>query len=83
MATKHCFRNKYRLELREDDSPPMHAHLVEGNFDVLINLETLNCTGIFPRGLRKEVMAWVTQNRDVLIEEWNCGINETPPPNSG
>jgi len=83
MATKHRFRKKYRLELREDDSPPAHAHLVGGNFDVVINLETLNCTGTFPRGLRKEVMEWVMENREELIEEWNSGINETPPPCSG
>lgn len=71
MATKQHFRNKYRLEIREDDSLPMHAHLVGGNFDVLINLQTLACEGAFPRGLRDEVMAWVTAHRDELIKEWN------------
>lgn len=58
-------------------------HLVGGNFDVLINLETLNCTGTFPRGLREEVMVRVTENREELTEEWNCGINETTPPGGG
>ncbi|WP_340122901.1 DUF4160 domain-containing protein [Methylobacter svalbardensis] len=70
MATKQRFRNKYQLEVREDDSPPMHAHLVGGNFDVLINLQTLACEGTFPRGLRDEVMAWVTENSEELIKEW-------------
>jgi len=36
----------------------MRVHLAGGNFDVLINLETLNCTGIFLRSLRDEIMAW-------------------------
>jgi len=70
MTTKQRFRNKYRLEIREDDHLPMHAHLVGGSVDVLINLQTLVCTGAFPRGLRNEVMAWVVANQDELIEEW-------------
>jgi hypothetical protein len=70
MATKQRFRNKYRLEIREDDSPPMHAHLVGGSFDVQINLQNLACEGSFPRGLRDEVMAWVKANREELIKEW-------------
>lgn len=59
MATKQHFGNKYRLEIREDDLAPMPMHLVGGNFDVLINLQTLACESAFPRGLRDEVMAWV------------------------
>ena len=47
MTTKQRFRNKYRLEIREDDHPPMHAHLVGGGVDVLIDLETLVCVGAF------------------------------------
>ena len=27
MTTKHRFRNKYRLEIRERDHNPAHAHL--------------------------------------------------------
>jgi len=70
MTTKQRFRNKYRLEIRKDDHPPMHAHLVGGSVDVLMDLQTLACTGAFPRGLCDEVMAWVMANRDELIEEW-------------
>lgn len=39
MTTKQRFRNKYRLEVREDDHLPMHAHLVGSNVDVLIDLD--------------------------------------------
>ena len=67
MTTKQRFRNKYRLEIREDDHPAMHAHLVGGSVDVLIDLQTLACAGAFPRGLREEVMAWVVANRHELI----------------
>ena len=70
MTTKQRFRHKYRLEIREDDHLPMHAHLVGGSVDVLIDLQTLACIGTFPRGLRDEVMAWVMANHDDLIKEW-------------
>jgi hypothetical protein len=70
MTTKHRFRQKYRLEIRERDHPPPHAHLVGGSVDVLIDLETLDTDGAWPRGLRAEVMDWVVQHRDELLEEW-------------
>ena len=72
MTTKQRFRNKYRLEIREDDHPPMHAHLVGGNLDVMINLQTLTYIGSFPLNLRDE-----------LIEEWKNGIHETSTLISG
>ena len=60
MTTKHRFRNnKYRLILREKDHLPMHVHLVGGEFDVAIDLLTLESTGAWPRGLKTEVIAWI------------------------
>ena len=47
----------------------MRAHLVGGDVDVLIDLQTQACVGAFSRGLRDEVMKWVMANREVLIEE--------------
>jgi len=70
MTTKHRFRQKYRLEIRERDHPPPHVHLVGGSVDVLIDLETLDTDGAWPRGLRTEVMDWVVKHRDELLEEW-------------
>ena len=70
MTTKRRFRDKYRLEIRERDHPPPHAHLVGGSVDVMIDLETLATDGAWPRGLRAEVMEWVAQHRDELLEEW-------------
>lgn len=70
MTTKHRFRNKYRLEIRERDHLPAHAHLVGGSVDVLIDLATLETTGAWPRGLQAEVMTWVAAHRDDLMEEW-------------
>jgi len=43
MTTKHRFRQKYRLEIREDDHLPPHAHLAGAEIDVVISLETLAC----------------------------------------
>ncbi|MFT3822227.1 MAG: DUF4160 domain-containing protein [Rubrivivax sp.] len=70
MTTKHRFRNKYRLELRERDHLPPHVHLVSGAVNVRISLETLTCVGACPRGVLDEAVAWVREHRAELMEQW-------------
>lgn len=70
MTTKHRFRNRFRLELRERDHGPAHVHLVGGGFDVMIELQSLVTHGAWPSELRLEVLQWVEANRDSLLEEW-------------
>ncbi len=71
MTVKQCFRNKYVLQVRERDHNPPHVHLFGGGFDVTIVLETLESTGNFPSvTLKNEVIAYVEQHRDELLEEW-------------
>jgi hypothetical protein len=43
---------------------------VGGEYEVTIDLETLEFKGIWPQGLKSEVMAWIKANRDHLMEEW-------------
>ncbi|MBI5445810.1 MAG: DUF4160 domain-containing protein [Deltaproteobacteria bacterium] len=71
MTTKHRFRNRYRLQVREKDHPPMHVHLVGGSVDVGISLETLTVTeGHCPSHLEAEVLDWVREHLEELIQEW-------------
>ena len=71
MTTKQRFRNKYRLQLREKDHEPMHIHLVGGKVNAKIDLATLQVVaGNIPANLKKEVIAWLTENQATLIEEW-------------
>ncbi|MGD0959483.1 MAG: DUF4160 domain-containing protein [Methylomonas sp.] len=71
MTTKQRFRNRYRLQPREKDHEPMHVHLVGGNVNARIDLVDLRVVaGSIPADLKKEVMAWLTENRNDLIEEW-------------
>lgn len=71
MTTKQRFRNnKYRLEVRERDHGPAHCHLVGGEIDVIIYLDNLATDGVWPRGLRIEVMDWIQVNLDDLWKEW-------------
>jgi len=44
MSTKHRFRDKYRIELRERDHLPPHMHLTGGGVDVVISLESVAVT---------------------------------------
>ncbi|MBF0503432.1 MAG: DUF4160 domain-containing protein [Candidatus Riflebacteria bacterium] len=72
MTTKQRFRNgRYRLEIREKDHLPSHAHLSGGGLDIVIDLETMNVTeGVWPASLKQEVMEWVVKHQKELIEEW-------------
>jgi len=71
MTTKHRFRNKYRLQLREKDHEPMHVHLVDGDVNARFDLITLALVaGTVPAGVLAEVTAWLQVNRMTLIEEW-------------
>ncbi len=71
MTTKHRFRNRYRLQVREKDHLPMHVHLVGGEINVQIDLATLTVSaGECPANLAEEVLTWVAEHRDELIQEW-------------
>jgi hypothetical protein len=70
MVTKLRIRNKYRIELRERDHGPPHVHLTGGGFDVMIQLDTLESLGRWPRGTRREALAWIEENRTKLLEDW-------------
>lgn len=73
MTTKQRFRQRYRLEIREDDHPPPHVHLTGGGIDVVISLETLAVLqGWAPKTLRQEVLRWVQVHRRELLEEWKA-----------
>lgn len=71
MTTKQRFHNKYRLQLREKDHEPMHVHLVGGEINVRIDLETMAIVAdTIPESLKTEVFSWIAHNRETLIEEW-------------
>ena len=71
MTTKQRFRNKYRLELRENDHEPMHVHFVGGDINAKIDLLTLKIiAGAIPVKLKKEVLEWLQENQTNMIEEW-------------
>jgi len=71
MSTKHRFRDKYRIELRERDHLPPHVHLTGGGVDVVISLESVAVTqGKAPAKVVQEALAWVSANQADLLKEW-------------
>jgi hypothetical protein len=71
MSTKHRFRDKYRIQLRERDHLPPHVHLTGGGVDVMISLETVEVmVGHAPALILKEALEWVRAHREQLLEEW-------------
>lgn len=71
ISTKHRFREKYRIELRERDHLPPHVNLTGGGVDVVISLESVTVTrGRAPAKLIQEALAWVKANQADLLKEW-------------
>jgi hypothetical protein len=71
MSTKHRFRDKYRIQLRERDHLPPHVHLTGVGVDVMISLETVEVmAGHAPALIVKEALEWVRAHREKLLEEW-------------
>lgn len=48
---------------------PPHVHVNNGELYCIINLLTLECKGSCVRNM-KEVLDWVSENREFLMEEW-------------
>ena len=71
MTTKHRFRGKYALQVRERDHNPPHVHLIGCGIDATIDLESLDCTGLIPAALKREALAWIVDHNDELNEEWS------------
>lgn len=70
MTTKHRFKNRYALQIRERDHNPPHVHLVGGGIDVTIELESMVCTGLVPSDLKREALEWISEHHCELMEEW-------------
>jgi hypothetical protein len=70
MTTKHRFRSRFALQLRERDHARAHVHLYGAGFDVMINLATLESTGQWPPGIKADVMEWIATHHNDLMEEW-------------
>lgn len=71
MSTKHRFRDKYRIQLREKDHLPPHVHLTGGGLDVLICLQWVEpMRGHAPAAVLREALEWVRAHQTELLEEW-------------
>ena len=71
MTTIKRFRDKYRIELREDDHNPPHVHVTGGGIDVVVDLGSGDVREErLPKAIRGEVLGWIAANLDSLREEW-------------
>lgn len=61
----------FKLEIRFRDHLPPHVHVLAADRrEVLIAIESLSITGDIPRHELGEVLAWMRDNRNMLLEAW-------------
>lgn len=62
------------------DHAPPHFHALYGEYEVLINIRTLEVIkGSLPRRALVLVLEWASQHREELIEDWTrCEMKQNP-----
>jgi len=68
------------IKMYWDDHAPPHFHAEFGEFEALVNIQTLETVkGELPRGAAILVKEWALQHRDELMEDWKlCEQLQTP-----
>ena len=57
--------------MREKDRNPPHIHLMEPDFEAVVNLVTLNVIdGSAPSKVMHHALKWISDNREELINQW-------------
>ncbi len=56
-----------------DDHQPPHFHAKYAEFEILVNINTLEVIeGKFPKRARSMVIEWALDHRDELLEGWEA-----------
>ena len=62
------------------DHAPPHFHAVYGEYEIIINIRTLEIMkGFMPRRALALVLEWASLHREQLIEDWKlCELKQIP-----
>lgn len=68
------------IQMFWDDHAPPHFHALYSEYEVLINIATLEVMkGTMPRRALALVLEWASQHRMELMEDWKlCEKHQTP-----
>lgn len=68
------------IQMFWNDHAPPHFHALYGEFEVLINIQTLEIIkGTMPRRALALVLEWAAEYRHELMEDWKlCELRQTP-----
>ena len=63
-----------------NDHQPPHFHAKYGEFEILVNINTLEIVeGRFPKRAKAMVLEWASEHRGELIEDWDlCRSKQHP-----
>ncbi|MCK5295397.1 MAG: DUF4160 domain-containing protein [Alphaproteobacteria bacterium] len=68
MATIKRF-SKTKISIYAEDHLPPHFHILGVDFDVLVEIETMNIKGKNKRDI-KQALEWAEENKDLLMSKW-------------
>lgn len=64
--------NGVKIQLFFDDHAPPHFHTSFAEYKAIIKIDTAEILeGDLPKNKKKEILAWASENREILMEIWN------------
>lgn len=68
------------IQMYWDDHAPPHFHAFYGEYEVVINIKTLETIqGKIPRRALILILEWASLHREELLKDWNlCQQGQTP-----
>ena len=68
------------IQMFWDDHAPPHFHALYAEYEVLINIATLEVIkGTMPRRALSLVLEWASEHRNELLEDWKlCNQHQAP-----
>lgn len=68
------------IQMFWDDHAPPHFHALYAEYEVLINIKTLEVVrGKMPNRALALILEWANEHRDELLEDWELCIKGQPP----
>lgn len=62
----------YRIMLFAEDHNPPHVHVIGREFQVKVRIRDATVfVGAIPSRYRRQALAWIADNRELLLAKWN------------
>ena len=66
------------ISMYYDEHNPPHFHAEYGEYEIIINIESGNIKGEFPKKELRAVLDWYDLHKEELLQDWQLAVNRKP-----